>query len=116
MKHTTSNQPIIKNITISLMLIGTIFFSNISHATVDKRTTPTSISPVKPMEKDKEAAYLVRLNEINAMDKSTLSHADKKALRKEVRTIKRELASNNGGVFLSVGAIIIIILLLILLL
>jgi hypothetical protein len=50
------------------------------------------------------------------MDKSKLSHADKKALRKEVRTIKSELAANNGGVFLSVGAIIIIILLLILLL
>ena len=116
MKHASSSYPIIKNITISLMLIGTIFFSNISHATVDKRTTPTSVTPVKPMEKDKESAYLVRLNEINAMDKSTLSHADKKALRKEVRNIKRELASSNGGVYLSVGAIIIIILLLILLL
>ena len=116
MKHSTSNQPIIKNVTISLMLIGTIFFSNISHATVDTRTTSTSVTPVKPMEKDKAAAYLVRLNEINAMDKSTLSHADKKALRKEVRNIKRELASSNGGVYLSVGAIIIIILLLILLL
>jgi hypothetical protein len=116
MKHASSSCPIIKNITISLMLIGTIFFSNISHATVDKRTTPTSVTPVKPLEKDKEAAYLVRLNEINAIDKSKLSHADKKALRKEVRNIKRELASSNGGVYLSVGAIIIIILLLILLL
>lgn len=51
------------------------------------------------MEKDKEAAYLVRLNEINAMVKITISHADKKALRKEVRTIKSELALSNGGVF-----------------
>lgn len=53
------------------------------------------------MEKDKEAAYLVRLNEINAMVKITISHADKKALRKEVRAIKSELALSNGGVFFS---------------
>jgi hypothetical protein len=116
MKHSTSNQPIIKNFTISLMLIVTIFFSNISHAAVEMSTTSTFVTPVRPMEKEKKSAYLVRLNEINAMDKSKLSHADKKALRKEVRTIKSELASNNGGVYLSVGAIIIIILLLILLL
>jgi hypothetical protein len=37
-------------------------------------------------------------------------------LRKEVKTIKKELAQANGGVYLSVGAVIIIILLLILLL
>jgi hypothetical protein len=116
MKQSTSNHPIIKNVTISLMLIGTIFFSTVSHAAIDKRITSTSVTSAKPMQKDKAAAYLVRLNEINAMDKSTLSHADKNAFRKEVRSIKSELASNNGGVFLSVGAIIIIILLLILLL
>jgi high-affinity K+ transport system ATPase subunit B len=116
MKQSSTNHPISKNVTISLMLIGTIFFSNISHAAVEMRTTSTSVTSVRPMEKEKESAYLVRLNEINTMDKSKLSHADKKALRKEVRTIKSELAANNGGVFLSVGAIIIIILLLILLL
>ncbi|AWA30421.1 hypothetical protein HYN48_10150 [Flavobacterium magnum] len=57
-----------------------------------------------------------RLEEIKAMDKSDLSRAERKALRKEVRAIKSELRTTNGGVYLSVGAIIIIILLLILLL
>jgi high-affinity K+ transport system ATPase subunit B len=84
MKKSSTNHPISKNVTISLMLIGTIFFSNISHAAVEMRTTSTSVTSVRPMEKEKESAYLVRLNEINTMDKSKLSHADKKALRKEV--------------------------------
>ncbi|AWI27303.1 hypothetical protein HYN49_12530 [Flavobacterium pallidum] len=59
---------------------------------------------------------LDRLEEIKAMDKSDMSRAERKALRKEVRAIKSELRSTGGGVYLSVGAIIIIILLLILLL
>jgi predicted PurR-regulated permease PerM len=59
---------------------------------------------------------LTRLDQIKAMDKSKLSSQEKKQLRKEVRTLKTNLATINGGVYLSVGAIIIIILLLILLL
>jgi hypothetical protein len=72
-------------------------------------TGATSASPAA-------AALLVRLDQINAMDKSALSASEKKSLRKEVRSIKKELKTMNGGVYLSVGAIIIIILLLILLL
>jgi ribosomal protein L20A (L18A) len=48
------------------------------------------------------------------MDKSSLSRADKKELRKEVKSLKKEAATQ--GIYLSIGAIIIIILLLILLL
>lgn len=57
-----------------------------------------------------------RLYEIKAMDKSSMSASEKKALRKEVRSIKSEARSSNGGIYLSVGAIIIIVLLLIILL
>ncbi|MES2575843.1 MAG: hypothetical protein V4572_12940 [Bacteroidota bacterium] len=55
-----------------------------------------------------------RLEEIKAMDKSSLSRSEKKELRKEVRAIKSELKATGNGVYISVGAIIIIILLLIL--
>lgn len=54
-----------------------------------------------------------RLNEIKTMDKSALGHKEKSALRKEVRSIEKNLNSNYGGVYISVGALIIIILLLI---
>lgn len=66
-------------------------------------------------ERDAENELLLaRLNEINDMDKADLSHAEKRALRTEVKSIEAEMAANGGGVYLSVGAIIIIILLLIL--
>lgn len=74
-----------------------------------------------PTEKtDAEAAraqvLLNRLDEIKAMDRSSMTHTEKKALRKEVKEIKSELRSTGNGIYLSIGAIIIIILLLILLL
>jgi len=57
-----------------------------------------------------------RLEEIKAMDRSNMTRAEKRALRKEVKAIKAELAAASNGIYLSIGAIIIIILLLILLL
>lgn len=57
-----------------------------------------------------------RLEEIKALDKHELSREEKKALRREVKEIKKELAAISGGVYLSIGAIILIALLLILLL
>lgn len=74
---------------------------------------PTSLT----LENEAKANTLIlRLEEIKAMDKSSMTSKEKKALRKEVRSTKAALSEMNGGVYLSVGAIIIIILLLILLL
>jgi hypothetical protein len=56
-----------------------------------------------------------RVYEIRDMDKSDLSRGERKALRKELKEIKKE-ARAIQGIYLSVGAIIIIILLLILIL
>ncbi|HWV71038.1 MAG TPA: hypothetical protein VN040_04960 [Pseudosphingobacterium sp.] len=58
-----------------------------------------------------------RVEEIKAIDKSTLTKTERKALRKELREMnKKARALGSGGVYLSVGAIIIIILVLILIL
>ncbi len=57
-----------------------------------------------------------RIDEINNMDKSNLSRREKRALRNEVKSIYAASSSDNGGIYLSVGAVIIILLLLILLL
>ena len=57
-----------------------------------------------------------RLEEIKAIDKSSLNSSERKALRKEVRTIKADLKTTDNGVYFSVGAILIILLLLILIL
>lgn len=57
-----------------------------------------------------------RLEVIKNIDRSEMTRLERKSLRKEVKEIKKEIKANNGGVYLSVGAIIIIILLLILIL
>jgi hypothetical protein len=57
-----------------------------------------------------------RVDQIRAMDKSKLSKEERKDLRNELREMKKQARAMNGGVYLSVGAIIIIILLLILIL
>ena len=59
---------------------------------------------------------MVRLNEIQAMDKTSLSPAEKKDLTKELMKMKKKADGLDNKVYLSVGAIIIIILLLILIL
>lgn len=76
----------------------------------------TSIAVNKPVEPAEAKVLLTRLGEIKAMDKSKLNSSEKKQLRKEVRSINQGLKELNGGVYLSVGAVIIIVLLLIILL
>jgi len=71
--------------------------------------------PVAPAETTKVLTLESRLKEIDAMDKSELRAADKKDLRKEVKSIKHELRTIGGGVYLSAGAVILILLLLIIL-
>lgn len=77
-------------------------------------------SPVVPISNGTEPIevrlMLNRLEAINAMDKSDLKPSEKRALRKEVRLLKRDLKASNGGVYLSVGALLLVIILLVILL
>jgi hypothetical protein len=57
-----------------------------------------------------------RLKEIDSMDISELSRSEKKALRKEVRSIDKMMHDHYGGVYISIGGALLIILLLIILL
>ncbi len=97
-------------LTLSALLVCTIFTTPVNAA---KNPIKTTIPAIPTTEAQ---ALISRLDEINAMDKAPLSKSEKRELRKEVRTIKKELTESSGGIYLSVGAVIIIILLLILLL
>jgi len=73
-----------------------------------------------------ENSYMDRLEEIKAMDISSMSRAEKNELRSEVRAIKTDMdeqnnkdaktATNEGGIYISVGGAILILILLIILL
>ncbi len=101
---------------LTLYLMTALLLSSFFPANAAPEST-TNTPKESPKIESAEAKVLInRLEEIKAIDKSDLKSSEKKALRKEVRSIKKSLAEMNGGVYLSVGAIIIIILLLILLL
>ncbi len=76
---------------------------------------PVPVTHISKEERNAQNQAIVhRLNQIDAIDKSTLSKEEKKELRKEVLAIRDRLKTNdNGGVYLSVGAIIVILLVLI---
>ena len=97
----------------SIVIFLAMTFPAIS-STVATEPVPVSSHTTVP---DPRAQQLVnRLEEIKAMDKSTLTRKERKELKKEVKNIKKEMKVLSGGIYLSVGAIIIIILLLILIL
>lgn len=99
---------------VIVFVVLAIAFIPVSAKASAPGTPATSISTgTEPVE---VKAMLDRLEVINGMDKSALRPAERKALRKEVRSIKKELASNGGGVYLSVGALLLVIILLIILL
>jgi len=98
---------------LMMMVLSLSIFPSTINAT---EKNPTSVSAnTKEVPAEVKVMYN-RLEEIKAMDKSSMTSVERKALRKEVRAIKAELRTTNNGVYLSVGAIIIVILLLILLL
>ena len=99
------------------LLILVMSMSFIPQTVLGASVNATSMPISDPKEVPAEVkVQLERLKEIKAMDKSQMTSSEKKALRKEVKTIRASLRDGNGGIYLSIGAIIIIVLLLILLL
>ncbi len=74
-------------------------------------------SPSDPIENLNSAdveALANRVEEIKAMDKSNLTRPEKVQLRKELRSIKHKL--DDGGVFISAGALLVVIIILLIIL
>lgn len=105
-----------KKLTLSIMTALTLLSFMPNQLNAETTSNPTTISVNPTTEPIEVVAMRARLDEINALDKSNLSSGERKQLRKEVRSLKGQLREVNGGVYLSVGAVIIIVLLLILLL
>ena len=76
---------------------------------------PSTLVVPKPAESAEVKTLELRLNEINAMDKSKMKTAEKRSLRKEVKSINHKMHDISGGVYLSAGAVILIVILLVVL-
>ena len=116
-----------KKVFVSILLAFVLqsFIPEQVYAKKDK--SPVVVATTETAQSTDVSLLVARVESIKAMDMSDLSSTERKELRKELREIKNDLkarsesdanatATTNGGVYLSVGAIIIIILLLILLL
>ncbi|MFN8346619.1 MAG: hypothetical protein U0X91_16570 [Spirosomataceae bacterium] len=79
----------------------------------DGSTSENTLPPA--IASTKEQQMLKRLEELKAMNPENMTKPEKKAVRKEVKQIKKAMRDYNG-VYISFGALIIIILLLILIL
>jgi len=80
-------------------------------------STASNTSAGDPAKDAKTLADItLRVTEIQNMDKSNLTNAEKKSLRKELMGMEKQAKGLDSKVYLSVGAIIIIILILILIL
>lgn len=100
---------------IAICLMATCLSLTLIPLQSNAATTEPSSSLVdpKPAEAAEVKSLELRLNEINAMDKTKLKSSEKNDIRKEVRSIKRELREVGGGVYISAGTLILILVLLI---
>lgn len=97
-------------VTVMLMLI----MAPIQAAEIAKPTTTTISS--NEVESAEIKALMARVDEIKAMDKSSLSSSERTALRKEMRLMKKTVNHAHGStVYVSGGLIILIVVLIILL-
>jgi DNA gyrase/topoisomerase IV subunit A len=106
----------IKKHLLALLLLCLTFAGPVQAVTIDPKPKSEKPAELTPEQIARLEAIKSRAEEIKAMDKSNLTKAERKALRKELKDMKKEAKAMRGGVYLSVGAIIIIVLLLILLL
>ena len=107
-----------KNICFPLAtFVLALFMSiNVSAATPTTATeAPAKVADKEKVESAEAKAIMARLEEIKAMDKSEMTSKEKSQLRKEVRTLKTQMAQLGGGVYISAGALIVILLLILLL-
>ena len=95
-----------------LVMLMSLTLTSVSNAfsTAPRRANMENTNPEESLK------LTNRLEEIKAMDVSTMSRKEKRELKREVKAIQHQHQVNGGGVYISVGAAIIIILLLIILL
>ena len=101
------------------MLLCLAAFNSKAATVTDNNNAATKEAAANMTPEQKEARLEeinTRVQEIKAMDKSQLTREDRRELRAELKSMKKESRAMGGGIYLSVGAIIIIILVLILIL
>ncbi len=100
-----------------IIYLGFLFLLLVSLSTVSfAKEKVTATKPTSEQVELRISEIKDRVEEIKNMDKSNLSLQDKKELRQELRQIKKEAnAISNGGIYLSITALLVIIIILLIL-
>lgn len=101
-----------KKLFIALIAAFSLFAFQPLMANSPIEATPSSIADPLPANTSK--VLIERLEEIKDIDKTQLNPAEKKVLRKEVRSIKDKL-DHSGPIYISGATILLIVILIILL-
>ena len=106
-----------KKLTLCFMTVLMVLAFAPSHLQAATVTGESSVTVSGTVESADANVLIARLELIKAMDLSNLNAIEKRALRKEVRSIKATLNQMEGGyIYISaVGLILIVVLLIILL-
>ena len=99
---------------LSILLVATMVGAPVKASEYNNSKFHSKLVELK-INKSRADSIKVRLNEIEAMDKSKLTKVETSNLRKEVKAMNKELVNGSGGIYLSVGAVLLVILLLIIL-
>ncbi len=107
----------IKTHLIALTFLFVLNAGTASASIIADKPSKERINELTEEQKARIDALKRRVEEIKDLDRSKLSKAERKDIRKELKEMNKEAKAIQGrGVYLSIGAVIIIILLLILLL
>jgi hypothetical protein len=105
-----------KNLTLCIMTFSLLLSFTPTSVQASVVGNPISMAATPKTVSPEVIALRSRLDEIKKMDKSGMSAAEKKQLRKEARAVKSELRSVGGGVYVSAGALIVLLIVLLLIL
>ena len=95
-----------------ILMVSLGAFTTVNASEKKPITAPSEIPAEIPAE---VKVMLDRLEEIKNMDKSELDRFEKKALRKEVRSMKSQIRTSGNGIYITTGALIVILLLILIL-
>jgi len=102
-----------KTIFIALMMFFTLGASTAFASTSDLKSNEP-VAKENKLSAEEVNRLVNRVEEIRKMDKSTLTTSEKRELRKEIKSIKKNVRKHGEVIYISGGTILLIILILIL--
>lgn len=100
-----------------VLLLPVLLLTLPSNAYATPENTVPVTAPIVPLATKKTSveSMELRLTEIEAIDKKGLNRREKSDLRQESKSLKKDIAQHNGGVYLSATSLIILLLVIIIL-